>query len=94
MSLPIRSSHYPAAAGQKLISRCNVIASIARDEAATLELPHVVHIADPFLDVPLAFGPFEGPVLAAAFIESYLAGVIYDGCDDPPAATIVPLRHT
>lgn len=73
-------------------SRCHVIARIARDEADTLELPHVVHLDDPFLDVPLVFGPFEGAVLAMAFAESYVADVIYVGCDVPPTATIVPLR--
>ena len=73
--------------------RVDLVDALARDGADTLDLAHVVVVADPYLDVPLAFGPFAGPAGAAAFAERYRDELRYEGCDAPATVTVIPLRH-
>lgn len=69
-----------------------VLDAIVLDELDALGLPHVVHVVDHYLDVPLVFGPFRDPSEAAAFADRYRADLNYDGCDLPPVTVITPLR--
>ena len=73
--------------------RIDLAGAFARDDAETLDMAHVVVVADPYLDVPLAFGPFAGPAWAAAFAERYRDDLRYDGCEAPATVTVIPLRH-
>ena len=69
-----------------------MIASMVRSDVETLDALHIVHVIDPYLDVPLAFGPFATPELATNFAASYELDVRYEGCEEPVTVTIVPLR--
>ena len=73
-------------------AKASVIASVVQNDLETLEAPHIVHVVDPYLDVPLVFGPFVGPGDASVFAEGYRSDVCYEGCEELVTVTIVPLR--
>lgn len=71
----------------------DVIGDIADDEARSLDLPHVLHVVDPYLTTGCVFGPFSTPIDAACFAEQYVAELSYAGCLLPVRFTIYPLRE-
>ncbi len=69
-----------------------MIQVVASDAVDTLDLPHIVHVSDPYLDVPLVFGPFAAPVDAIVFADTYRRDLSYLGCETEPTITVIPLR--
>ncbi len=73
-------------------SMSRVVEAVIRDELDAIDLPHVVHVTDPYLDLPLVFGPFNDPGQAADFAERYRSDLRYDGCDVVATTVVAPLR--
>lgn len=69
-----------------------LISSVVVDDLDTMDAPHVVHVIDPYLDVPLVFGPFPTPGSAAEFADRFGAELRYEGCEEPLRVTVAPLR--
>jgi len=68
--------------------------AIARDAIRTLDVPHVVHVYDRVLRLPIVLGPFPGPVSASVFAERYVADAT--GLADDRAslrADVIPLER-
>lgn len=80
------------AALRRFLSRIDT--SIARLDAATLDLPHIVHVFDAGLDVQFAFGPFLTPIAACAAAEHLTQELADDSAPGDLHVTVIPLELT
>ncbi len=72
----------------------DLIAAIAGDDRASLDLPHVIAVYDPYLDTTNIIGPFPNPLAATVFADKLTADLTYDGCERPITTTIHPLHRS
>jgi hypothetical protein len=63
----------------------------AADDAATLEMQHMVMTTDPYTGDSMFVGPFDDPVAACVFAERHSSALVDDQYPEPIRCRVIPL---